>query len=135
MKFIAAMVINPDVQAKAQKEIDSVVGPDTFPRMSDRDRLPYVRNLISEVLRWHTVSPVGRSWCGPTNKMFGSLYFDCRRSTCMLAGRYLQRIQYRKGYRCVCVLYLALDAQRWTNSSKYTHANHCHGNHSIANAW
>ncbi|CEL54925.1 O-methylsterigmatocystin oxidoreductase OS=Aspergillus flavus GN=ordA PE=3 SV=2 [Rhizoctonia solani AG-1 IB] len=59
MKFIAAMVINPDVQAKAQKEIDSIVGPDTFPRMSDRDRLPYVRNLISEVLRWHTVSPVG----------------------------------------------------------------------------
>ncbi|CAE6536968.1 unnamed protein product [Rhizoctonia solani] len=59
MKFVAAMVLNPDIQSKAQREIDSVIGPDTLPKMSDRDRLPYVRNLILEVFRWHTVSPTG----------------------------------------------------------------------------
>ncbi|KAH7337616.1 cytochrome P450 [Rhizoctonia solani] len=59
MKFVAAMVLNPEVQAKAQEEIDSVIGSDTLPKMFDRNRLPYVQNLISEVLRWHTVSPTG----------------------------------------------------------------------------
>ncbi|KAF8748962.1 cytochrome P450 [Rhizoctonia solani] len=50
--FVAAMVLNPDVQAKAQKELDSVIGPASLPTMSDHDRLPYIRNLIREVLRW-----------------------------------------------------------------------------------
>ncbi|KAG8730614.1 hypothetical protein FRC11_006309 [Ceratobasidium sp. 423] len=59
MKFVAAMVLNPDVQAKAQREVDSVIGPETLPKMSDRDRLPYVQNVILEVMRWHTVSPLG----------------------------------------------------------------------------
>ncbi|CAE6486957.1 unnamed protein product [Rhizoctonia solani] len=59
MKFVAAMVLSPNIQAKAQKEIDFVVGSDRLPKMSDRDHLPYTRNLILEVLRWHTVSPTG----------------------------------------------------------------------------
>ncbi|CAE7211710.1 unnamed protein product [Rhizoctonia solani] len=59
MKFVAAMVLNPDIQAKAQKEIDSVIGSDTLPKMTDRNRLPYIQNLVLEVMRWHTVSPAG----------------------------------------------------------------------------
>ncbi|CAE6365210.1 unnamed protein product [Rhizoctonia solani] len=64
MKFVAAMVLNPSAQAKAQKEIDSIIGPDTLPNMSDRDRLPYVRNLILEVLRM-AFSITG--WCSAPN--------------------------------------------------------------------
>ncbi|GAB1526555.1 monooxygenase activity [Rhizoctonia solani] len=55
--FVAAMVLNPDVQAKAQKELDSVIGPASLPTMSDHDRLPYIRNLIREVLRWQPAVP------------------------------------------------------------------------------
>ncbi|KAG8792600.1 hypothetical protein FRC12_005539 [Ceratobasidium sp. 428] len=58
VKFTAAMVLNPQVQEKAQKEIDAVTGQNRLPTMSDRDRMPYVQNLILEVMRWHPVLPM-----------------------------------------------------------------------------
>ncbi|KAJ7655820.1 cytochrome P450 [Mycena polygramma] len=57
--FFKAMVLHPDVQAKAQREIDSVVGNDRLPAFSDKDQLPYTTALALEVLRWHTVTPTG----------------------------------------------------------------------------
>ncbi|KAH7316419.1 cytochrome P450 [Rhizoctonia solani] len=60
VNFIAAMVTNPEVQAIAQAEIDSVIGYATrLPTISDEARLPYIRNLILEVLRWQHVGPTG----------------------------------------------------------------------------
>ncbi|CAE6395325.1 unnamed protein product [Rhizoctonia solani] len=59
VKFVAAMVINPDAQIKAQQEIDTVLGPLTLPTMADHGRLPYIHNLCLEVLRWHTAAPTG----------------------------------------------------------------------------
>jgi cytochrome P450 len=60
MNFIAAMVIYPEAQAKAQAELDSVIGYATrLPTMSDESHLPYVRNLILEVLRWLPIGPTG----------------------------------------------------------------------------
>ncbi|CUA78322.1 O-methylsterigmatocystin oxidoreductase [Rhizoctonia solani] len=58
--FVAAMVTNPEAQVKAQAEIDSVLGYATrLPVASDEAHLPYVRNLILEVLRWQPVTPTG----------------------------------------------------------------------------
>ncbi|KAG7451799.1 cytochrome P450 [Guyanagaster necrorhizus] len=57
--FFKAMLLYPDVQAKAQAEIDAVVGDDRLPRFDDRERLPYVNALALEVTRWHTVGPTG----------------------------------------------------------------------------
>ncbi|EUC62879.1 cytochrome P450 family protein [Rhizoctonia solani AG-3 Rhs1AP] len=57
--FVAAMVLNPHAQAKAQKELDDILGPTTLPTMADRKRLPYIQNLIQEVLRWQPVNPTG----------------------------------------------------------------------------
>lgn len=53
------MVLNPHVQTKAQREIDTVLGQARLPTMADQERLPYVHNLVLELLRWHTVTPVG----------------------------------------------------------------------------
>ncbi|KAB5588512.1 O-methylsterigmatocystin oxidoreductase [Ceratobasidium theobromae] len=58
-KFIAAMVLNPHVQAKAQQELEEVLGQFTLPTMADQDRLPYIRNVVLETLRWHPVVPLG----------------------------------------------------------------------------
>ncbi|KAH7335722.1 cytochrome P450 [Rhizoctonia solani] len=55
--FIAAMVLHPEVQTKAQAEIDTTLGSTVLPTMSDRDRLPYVNKLIVEVLRWRPILP------------------------------------------------------------------------------
>ena len=55
------MVLNPDVQKRAQEEIDRVVGTSRLPDMSDREGLPYIDAVVKEVLRWHPVTPLGVS--------------------------------------------------------------------------
>lgn len=52
------MTIFPEVQKKAQQEIDRVVGPDRLPTMADRASLPYIEAVVKEVLRWHPVAPM-----------------------------------------------------------------------------
>ncbi|KAE9406449.1 cytochrome P450 [Gymnopus androsaceus JB14] len=58
--FFKAMTLCPDIQAKAQSEIDSVVGNDRLPLLSDRNELQYKVNALTlEVLQWHTIAPMG----------------------------------------------------------------------------
>ncbi|KAK0479586.1 cytochrome P450 [Armillaria novae-zelandiae] len=57
--FFKAMVLFPEVQVKAQAEIDAVVGIDRLPGFDDRERLPYINALVLEVSRWHSVVPTG----------------------------------------------------------------------------
>ncbi len=52
------MQLYPDVQRKAQAEIDAVVGPDRMPTFADRPNLPYVDAMVKEILRWHAVVPL-----------------------------------------------------------------------------
>jgi cytochrome P450 len=59
--FMAAMLLYPDVQVKAQAELDAVVGSDRLPDFSDRDNLPYVSSVILETLRWKVIFPTGKS--------------------------------------------------------------------------
>ncbi|KAJ0344498.1 hypothetical protein COL26b_010353 [Colletotrichum chrysophilum] len=57
--FFLAMAKFPEAQKKAQEEIDRVIGSGRLPTVSDRDNLPYLEALIKEVLRWHTIAPMG----------------------------------------------------------------------------
>jgi hypothetical protein len=57
--FLLAMVLHPEVQAKAQADIDRVVGKDRLPNFDDRPELPYVDAVIRETLRWQPVAPMG----------------------------------------------------------------------------
>ncbi|KLO06300.1 cytochrome P450 [Schizopora paradoxa] len=57
--FYLAMALYPEVQRRAQEEIDRVVGTDRLPTYQDRKNLPYVDALIKETLRWHPVLPLG----------------------------------------------------------------------------
>ncbi|KAI5465087.1 putative cytochrome P450 oxidoreductase OrdA-like protein [Mariannaea sp. PMI_226] len=56
--FFLAMTAYPEVQRKAQKEIDDVVGQGRLPSLSDRENLPYVDAVVKEALRWHPVAPM-----------------------------------------------------------------------------
>lgn len=47
------MLTYPEIQARAQKELDSVVGRDRLPEFSDRDSLPYLSAILKEVLRYY----------------------------------------------------------------------------------
>jgi len=46
------MTLNPDVQVKAQVEIDRVLENRRLPDVSDHDSLPYVAAIMREVLRY-----------------------------------------------------------------------------------
>ncbi|KAJ3549201.1 hypothetical protein NMY22_g974 [Coprinellus aureogranulatus] len=59
LTFYLAMIMNPEIQKKAQAEIDSVVGTDRLPAITDRSSLPYIRSIMAEVLRWHPPVPLG----------------------------------------------------------------------------
>ena len=51
MTIFLAMALYPDIQRKAQEEIDQVVGKDTLPTFSDMESLPYVRAICAEAIR------------------------------------------------------------------------------------
>jgi hypothetical protein len=57
--FVLAMLRHPDVQLKAQAEIDNVVGQSRFPTITDKNQLPYVNAVIKESLRWGPPVPIG----------------------------------------------------------------------------
>ncbi|KAF5384030.1 hypothetical protein D9757_006947 [Collybiopsis confluens] len=54
-----AMAMYPEVQARAQAELDRVVGRDRLPSFDDIDDLPYIRAMVKEVLRLNPVDPLG----------------------------------------------------------------------------
>ncbi|KAI0687567.1 cytochrome P450 [Earliella scabrosa] len=57
--FILAMALYPEVQKKAQAELDNVIGSQRLPDFCDRSTLPYVNALVKELARWHVVAPTG----------------------------------------------------------------------------
>ncbi|KAG1845248.1 cytochrome P450 [Suillus tomentosus] len=59
--FLLAMVLYPEVQARAQAEIDSVIGEtlERLPDWDDRVSMPYINAIILETLRWFPVAPLG----------------------------------------------------------------------------
>ncbi|KLO17646.1 cytochrome P450 [Schizopora paradoxa] len=57
--FILAMVMYPEVQRRAQAEIDRVIGGNRLPTVEDKGNLPYIFAVFLETLRWHTVTPQG----------------------------------------------------------------------------
>jgi cytochrome P450 len=57
--FILAMTAYPEAQAKAQAEIDRVMGRGRLPGFQDRDKLPYVEAIVKETLRWKPLAPLG----------------------------------------------------------------------------
>ncbi|KAA1473737.1 cytochrome P450 [Dentipellis sp. KUC8613] len=55
---VLALLLHPEIQHRAQKEIDGVVGRHRLPTYEDRGRLPYVEAIYREVLRWNPVFPL-----------------------------------------------------------------------------
>lgn len=59
MTFFLAMSIFPEVQKKAEEELDRVIGSHRLPISTDRDNLPYIMSVMKETHRWHPVAPMG----------------------------------------------------------------------------
>jgi cytochrome P450 len=61
------MVLHPEVQTRAQAELDALLGPpsggaaERLPEFKDRVKggIPYLEAVVSEILRWNPVTPLG----------------------------------------------------------------------------
>lgn len=56
---ILALVTHPSALARAQQELDDVIGGTRLPTFDDEAKLPYLRALVKEVLRWRPVAVLG----------------------------------------------------------------------------
>ncbi|KAF8966595.1 cytochrome P450 [Flammula alnicola] len=56
--WMLAMANYPEVQSKAQAEIDNVIGSSRLPDFSDRPSLPYLEATLLETMRWHAITPL-----------------------------------------------------------------------------
>ncbi|KAH7931093.1 cytochrome P450 [Leucogyrophana mollusca] len=59
LSFVLAMVIHPEIQEQAQKQIDQVVGTDRLPTFDDIKDMPFLDCIVWECLRWNPVLPMG----------------------------------------------------------------------------
>ncbi|KAJ7088517.1 cytochrome P450 [Mycena belliarum] len=56
--FLLAMAVHPDVQTRAQEELDQLLKNKRLPTMEDRAALPYLCAVIKESMRWHVALPL-----------------------------------------------------------------------------
>ncbi|KAN0084467.1 Cytochrome P450 [Tylopilus felleus] len=58
MTFFLMMVVHQEAQAKAQAQIDAVVGQDRLPTINDRSSLPWIDAIFRETIRYSPVGPL-----------------------------------------------------------------------------
>lgn len=57
--FFLALIMFPQVQCRAQEEIDRVIGSGRLPGFQDRHKLPYIEAVVKEAFRWWPSAPLG----------------------------------------------------------------------------
>ena len=70
------MTLFPEVQKRAQQELDTVIGTDRLPTMADKENLPYICALASEVFRWHPIAPLGVPHVSTEADVYGKFAFS-----------------------------------------------------------
>jgi cytochrome P450 len=67
MVFVVAVLLRPEVQTMAQKELDAVTRRERLPEFEDRLKLPFVDAICKEVIRWKPVAPLGKYYSAIPN--------------------------------------------------------------------
>lgn len=58
LTVILALALNQTAQKRAQEELDSVVGVERMPTITDAPNLPYLVSCIKEAMRWRPPVPL-----------------------------------------------------------------------------
>ncbi|KAI0278746.1 cytochrome P450 [Russula aff. rugulosa BPL654] len=58
MVFVVAVLLHPEAQTMAQKELDTITRRERLPTFEDRFKLPFVDAICKEVIRWRPVVPL-----------------------------------------------------------------------------
>ena len=58
LAIVQALILNPEVQERAHRELDAIVGEDRSPVWSDLDKLTYINMIVKEGHRWRPILPL-----------------------------------------------------------------------------
>ncbi|KAH9030399.1 cytochrome P450 [Lactarius hengduanensis] len=72
--WMLAMVAYPEVQKRAQAELDAVVGRSRTPTFADFQHLPFISAMIKETLRWRPVGPLGVPHCSSEDDWYDGMF-------------------------------------------------------------
>ena len=61
--FILNMVLHPEIQEKARRQIDRVVGTDRLPTLDDREDLPIINDIVQETYRCGIPKAASKFYC------------------------------------------------------------------------
>lgn len=89
--WVLAMAHYPEIQKRAQEEIDQITGGVKLPEHNDIDTLPYLQAVLLETLRWHSVAPLGMP-------RFSSRWIDTHKDILALPHQAVCEDEY-SGYR------------------------------------
>jgi cytochrome P450 len=53
------MILYPEAQRRAQREIDALKKPGHLPTFEEAETFPYITAVVQEVLRWNPIAPLG----------------------------------------------------------------------------
>ncbi|KAH7884292.1 cytochrome P450, partial [Phlebopus sp. FC_14] len=65
------MMLYPQVQKCAQKDIEAVVGCDRLSEFGDWPHLSYIDAMLCKTLRWHPVNPLSLPWSNINDDTYG----------------------------------------------------------------
>ncbi len=68
------MIRFPNVQKKAQEEVDRATGGKRLPEYDDQESLPYIQALVREVVRWRPLLPLGLAHGNHEDDTYNDLY-------------------------------------------------------------
>lgn len=72
--FLIAMVSYPEIQKRAQEDIDRVTGRQRLPDYDDQKSVPYIQAIIREVLRWRPITPLGITHVNDKDDVYKGYY-------------------------------------------------------------
>ena len=64
------MILYPDVQKRAQEEVDRVTGCKRLPEYDDQESMPFIQALVREVVRWKPLLPLGLAHANNKSDMY-----------------------------------------------------------------
>ena len=78
--FFYSLALHPEIQKKAQEEIDRVVGNQRLPDFHDRESMPYTEAIYREVMRIRPVFPSGVPHASTEDDVYNGYFIPKGRS-------------------------------------------------------
>ncbi|KAG1735609.1 cytochrome P450 [Suillus paluster] len=122
--LILALLLYPEVQARARAEIDAVCGSDRIPTLHDRNSLPYIEATCREILRWKPVVPLGIPHATSSDDVYDGFFIP--KGVLISASRVTDRVSQRDGFIVANSSHrvMAHDEEIYPNPSRFDPSRH-----------